>query len=188
MDRAAIVAARQTEVVPRVPRNQSVAYRSQSIQYGEWRVHMEDKIERTVDLKAPIQRVWRAITDHEEFGTWFRVKLDGPFRVGQTTTGQITYEGYEHLKWISTVERMDAPHQFVFTWPNPENADDEQELSSAPEMRVEFRLNEITGGTRLTIIESGFSALPANRRAKAMQENEGGWDIQVGNIQSYVES
>ncbi len=149
---------------------------------------MENKIERTVDLKAPIQRVWRAISDHKEFGTWFRVQFDGPFCVGHTTTGRITYEGYEHLKWISRVEQMIAPHLFVFTWPNPENPDDQQELDRAPEMRVEFRLSEIEGGTRLTIVESGFEALPTHRRAKALRENAGGWDIQVVNIRKYVES
>jgi uncharacterized protein YndB with AHSA1/START domain len=146
-----------------------------------------DRIEKTIDLQAPIERVWRAITDHEQFGAWFRVKLDGPFAVGQVTTGQITYEGYEHMKWRSTVERMDAPHWFVFTWPHAEDPADEEALVDAPETRVEFRLETIPEGTRLTIIESGFEALPADRRATAMRENEGGWEAQTGHIKSYVE-
>lgn len=146
-----------------------------------------DRIEKTVDLEAPIERVWRAITDHEEFGAWFRVKLDGPFAVGQVTTGHITYEGYEHMKWRSTVECMEAPHRFAFTWPHPEDPADEESLIGAPETRVEFRLEAIPGGTRLTIIESGFEALPADRRATAMRENEGGWETQTGNIKSHVE-
>ena len=73
---------------------------------------MTDRIEKTVDLRAPIARVWKALTDHEEFGKWFRVKLDQPFTVGAVQTGHITYEGYEHMKWRSTVERMEAPHLF----------------------------------------------------------------------------
>ena len=47
----------------------------------------QDRIEKIVDLAAPVSRVWRALTDHEEFGQWFRVRLDGPFEVGATTTG-----------------------------------------------------------------------------------------------------
>ncbi|MEM9491343.1 MAG: SRPBCC family protein [Myxococcota bacterium] len=148
---------------------------------------MGDRIEKQIELKAPIDRVWRALTDHEEFGAWFRVKLDGPFAVGEVTTGRITYEGYENMKWRSRVEFMEAPHRFVFTWPNPEDPTDEQELASAPETRVEFRLEEIPGGTRLTVIESGFEMLPAGRRATAMRENDGGWDIQTAHIKAHVE-
>jgi len=44
------------------------------------------KIEKTIELEAPIDRVWKALTDHEAFGAWFGVKLDGPFVVGQETT------------------------------------------------------------------------------------------------------
>lgn len=149
---------------------------------------MLDHIEKTIELEAPIERVWRALTDYEEFGAWFRVKLDGPFVVGEITTGRITYPGHEHMRWRSKVERMDAPHLFVFTWPHPEDPADEEELATAPETRVEFRLEEIPGGTCLTVVESGFEALPENRRATAMRENDGGWEIQKENIRAHVES
>ena len=80
---------------------------------------MTDRIEKTVELAAPIDRVWRAITDHEEFGAWFRVKLDGPFHLGEPSTGRITYPGAEHYKWEAQVTRMEPPHHFAFTWPHP---------------------------------------------------------------------
>ena len=146
-----------------------------------------NRIEKTVVLEAPIERVWRAVTDHEQFGAWFRVKLDGPFEVGKVTTGQITYEGYEHMKWRSTVERMDAPHAFVFTWPHPDDPADEGSLIDAPETRVEFRLETVPEGTRLTIVESGFESIPEDKRATYMRRNEGGWETQTGNVKKYVE-
>ena len=69
---------------------------------------MEDRIEKTIELTAPVARVWRALTNHEEFGVWFRVKLDGPFVVGEVSRGRITYPGYEHMKWEATVQAMES--------------------------------------------------------------------------------
>lgn len=144
-------------------------------------------IQKTVELKASIERVWRALTDHQEFGAWFRVRLDGPFVVGQVTTGQITHDGCQHMKWRSKVERMDAPHLFAFTWPHPEDPADEGTFADAPETRVEFRLEEIPEGTRLTIVESGFEAIPEKQRMTVLRQNEGGWELQTGNIKAHVE-
>src|SRR5437899_1549828 len=80
------------------------------------RLRMTDRIEKTIELKAPVSRVWRALTDHREFGTWFRVRLDGPFVPGQVSRGHITYPGYEHVKWEATVQRMEPERLFSFTW------------------------------------------------------------------------
>src|SRR6266849_4485250 len=77
---------------------------------------MEDRIEKRIELKAPVSRVWRALTDHREFGEWFRVKLDGPFVPGQVSRGQITYPGYEHVKWEAVVQKMEPERLFSFTW------------------------------------------------------------------------
>lgn len=148
---------------------------------------MANHIMKTIELAAPIERVWRAITDHEEFGTWFRVKLDGPFRLGERSTGRITYPGSEHYRWEAEVVCMEPPHHFAFTWPHPA---DPHAASYAGEPRtlVEFRLEPTAQGTRLTIIESGFEAIPADRRATAMRGNEGGWEEQIGNIRAHVGS
>jgi uncharacterized protein YndB with AHSA1/START domain len=75
-----------------------------------------DRIEKRIELKAPISRVWRALTDYQEFGEWFRVKIDGPFAPGQITHGQITYPGYEHLRWEAIVQKMEHERLFSFTW------------------------------------------------------------------------
>ena len=77
----------------------------------------QDRIEKVVELAAPVARVWQAITNHEEFGEWFRVRLDGPFEVGATSTGKMTYPGYEHVEWVSTTEVIEPGRLFVFSWP-----------------------------------------------------------------------
>ena len=77
---------------------------------------MSNSIEKRIELKAPVSRVWRALTDHREFGEWFRVKLEGPFVPGEVSRGHITYPGYEHLKWEATVQRMEPERLFSFTW------------------------------------------------------------------------
>jgi len=147
---------------------------------------MADRIEKTIDLKAPIERVWRALTDHTEFGTWFRVKLDGPFVPGEVSTGHITYPGYEHIKWNARVKQMDEPCYFAFTW-HPYAVDPDVDYSGETPTLVEFRLEPIATGTRLTVTESGFDRLPPHRRPDALRMNTQGWEAQVKNIQAYVE-
>jgi uncharacterized protein YndB with AHSA1/START domain len=148
---------------------------------------MQDRIEKTIELKAPVARVWRALTDHKEFGQWFRVELEGPFAVGEVSRGQVTYPGYEHLKWEATVKAMDTERLFSFRWCpfiNPDN-----DYSNEPTTLVEFTLEPTPEGTRLSISESGFGALPDDeRRVEAFQRNAQGWDAQAENITRHVES
>ena len=87
---------------------------------------MQDRIEKSVELKAPTSRVWRALTDHEEFGEWFRVKLDGPFVLNEVSRGVTTYPGYEGMKWEATVVAMERERLFAFKW-CPYEHDDERE-------------------------------------------------------------
>jgi uncharacterized protein YndB with AHSA1/START domain len=148
---------------------------------------MPDRIEKQIELRAPIERVWRALTDSNEFGMWFRVKLDGPFVAGEITTGHITYPGYEHLKWQVVVKQMEAPRLFSFEW-HPYAVDPNVDYSREPATLVEFRLEPTATGTRLTVVESGFDALPSHRRDEAWRMNDGGWSIQIQNIQTHVET
>jgi uncharacterized protein YndB with AHSA1/START domain len=149
---------------------------------------MTDRIERSVELKAPIARVWRALTDHEEFGAWFRVKLDGPFAPGRVSRGNTTYPGYEHVKWESTVVRMEEPHAFAYTW-HPYAIDPDADYSNEPPTLVEFRLESTaSGGTRVTVTESGFDKIPLARRQDAIRSNTGGWEEQLGNIKAHVDA
>jgi len=144
-----------------------------------------DRIEKKVLLKAPRSRVWRALTDATEFGTWFRVKLETGFTVGERTRGRILYPGYEHLTMDVTVERMDDQRLFSFRW-HPGAVDPKVDYSLEPSTLVEFLLEEQAGGTLLTVIESGFDRLPASRRDEAFRMNSEGWTEQLKNIQKHV--
>jgi uncharacterized protein YndB with AHSA1/START domain len=144
-----------------------------------------NRIEKSTDLKAPIERVWCALTDYQEFGTWFRVKLDGPFILGKISTGHISYAGYEHLKWEATIKQMEAPHLFALTW-HPYAVDTTVDYSKETPTLVEFRLEKIPDGTRLTVVETGFDSLPPHRKPDALRMNSNGWEIQLTNIQAHV--
>ena len=145
-----------------------------------------DRIEKTIDIKAPIERVWRAVTDHEEFGAWFKVKLDGPFIAGQPSRGHMTNPGYEHVAWRAQIVKIEAPRLFAFTW-HPYAIDPKVDYSDETPTLVEFHLEPIAEGTRLVVTETGFDALPAHRKPDALRMNEGGWAKQVQNIKAYVE-
>lgn len=142
-------------------------------------------IEKQIELKAPVCRVWRAVTDHREFGDWFRVNLEGPFEVGKTARGHITWPGYEHLTWEAKVQVIEPERLFSFTW-HPYAVDPSVDYSKEEPTLVEFRLEPTTIGTLLTITESGFENVPEARRAEAFLRNDGGWTQQIKNIEAYV--
>jgi len=146
---------------------------------------MSDRIEKHIELKAPVSRVWRALTDYREFGEWFRVKLDGPFVAGQVSRGQITYPGYEHLKWEAVVQKLEPERLFSFTW-HPYAVDPKVDYSKEPQTLVEFKLGKTPTGTRLLLTESGFDRIPAARRMEAFRMNDGGWTEQMKNIERHV--
>jgi uncharacterized protein YndB with AHSA1/START domain len=144
-----------------------------------------DRILKKIELKAPPARVWRALTDHKEFGAWFRVKLESPFIPGKPTRGRITHPGYEHLVMEVVVERMQPERLFSFYW-HPYAVDPDVDYSVEPPTLVEFRLEETAAGTMLTVTESGFDAIPAERRGEAFRMNSGGWEQQLKNIEAHV--
>lgn len=144
-----------------------------------------DRIEKRMELKAPVSRVWRALTDYREFGEWFRLKLDGPFVVGQVSRGHILHPGYEHVKWEAVVEKMDPERYFSFTW-HPYAIEPDKDYSKEASTLVEFRLEKTAAGTLLVLTESGFDKLPSNRRDEALRNNDGGWTAQMKNIENYV--
>lgn len=145
----------------------------------------EDRIEKRIELKAPQARVWRALTDYREFSAWFRVKLENPFVAGQTSAGQITYPGYEHLRMEVVVQKIEPQNFFSFTW-HPYAIEPGVDYSKEPPTLVEFRLEESEGRTVLTVIESGFQKIPATRRAEAFRMNNDGWSEQLKNIERHV--
>jgi len=144
-----------------------------------------DRIEKTVTLAAPRARVWQAIADARQFGEWFRVRLDGEFAVGATIRGHITYPGYEYITMEVVVERMEPERFFSYRW-HPYAIDPKVDYSPEPMTLVEFTLEDAPGGTRLTIVESGFDRVPLARRAEAFRMNSDGWSEQMQNIECHV--
>lgn len=146
---------------------------------------MEHTIEKKIEMNAPIAKVWRALTDHEQFGKWFRVKIDGPFVVGEVSRGHITYTGYEHVKWEAVIKTMEPQRVFSYTW-HPYAVDPDTDYSNETPTLVEFKLEETATGTLLTVTESGFDKIPSSRRAEAFRMNSGGWTAQMDNIKEFV--
>jgi uncharacterized protein YndB with AHSA1/START domain len=145
-----------------------------------------DKIEKHVDLKAPMSRVWRALTDAEQFGAWFGVKFDGPFVPGKVAKGRFTIPNFTHLVGDFHIERIDQPAGvFTFRW-HPFAIEPNVDYSAEPLTTVAFTLTETTAGSHLQITEAGFDALPAERRAKAFASNTEGWSIQSKHITEYL--
>lgn len=155
---------------------------------------MNDKIEKTATLKAPLEKVWKAISDSAAFGTWFGMTVNGPFVEGQTVIGAIAktqvddeiakhQEPFVGMRCELRIERIVPLKLLAFRWhpgADPDMGPD------APMTLVTFALEEVPGGTRLIITESGFEALPFERRAKAFTENEGGWEAQLSLVAKYL--
>ena len=146
-----------------------------------------DRIEKQIELKAPPSRVWRALTDHREFGEWFKVNLEQPFVPGKITRGRITHPGYENVVMEVTVLEMQPERLFSWTW-HPHAVDPDKDYSQEPLTRVEFHLEKTATGTLLTVIESGFDALPAERRDLAFRMNSEGWSEELRNIEAHATS
>jgi uncharacterized protein YndB with AHSA1/START domain len=144
-----------------------------------------DRIEKKVALRAPLARVWRALSNSKEFSEWFGVKLDGAFVEGATIRGKITNPGYEHMTMDLMIERIEPETYFAYRW-HPYAIDPKVDYSQEPTTLVEFRLEETDDGTSLTIVESGFDRIPAARRAEAFRMNDQGWAGQAKRIERYV--
>lgn len=150
-------------------------------------LHIEtDRIERQIELKAPRARVWRALTDHREFSAWFGVNLESPFIAGQSTAGQITFPGYEHVRMEVVVQKIEPESYFSYTW-HPYAIAPGVDYSQEPPTLVEFSLEEKAAGTLLKVTESGFEKIPAHRRSEAFRMNDNGWAEQLKSIQEHVE-
>ena len=144
-----------------------------------------DRFETEAVLDAPRARVWRALTDVKQFNEWFGVKLSGEFAPGRETSGHITIRGYEHVMMTLWVETMDPERRFAFRW-HPFAIEQGVDYSKEPTTLVTFTLEDVEGGTRLTVVESGFDAIPEARRLPAFKANYSGWVGQLKNIQKYL--
>jgi len=156
-----------------------------------------DRIQKQIVLRAPLARVWQAISDAKQFGAWFGVEFDGPFVAGREMLGRIVptrvdpevarlQEPHRGKAFTAVVERIEPMKRFSFRW-HPFAIDSQRDYSQEPMTLVAFELNEVSGGTELTITESGFDALPLERRADAFKANDGGWSHQSKMIEKYLQ-
>ena len=146
-----------------------------------------DRIERSVVIDAPRERVWRALSNAETFGRWFGANLDGQtFAPGQRARGRITHAGYEHVYFDVIVERMEPQQLLSYRW-HPYAIDPAVDYSREPATLVTFSLQDAPGNsTLLTVVESGFDQVPPHRRLEAFRMNSRGWDAQIANIVRHV--
>jgi uncharacterized protein YndB with AHSA1/START domain len=144
-----------------------------------------DRIEKKTLLRAPRARVWRALTDAREFGQWFGVSLEGAFAPGAHVRGKITTKGYDHLTMELWVEKIEPERLFSYRW-HPFAIDPNVDYSKEPTTLVQFNLAEADGGTLLTVVETGFDAVPLARRPKAFEMNTHGWEMQTKQIAQYL--
>jgi uncharacterized protein YndB with AHSA1/START domain len=155
-----------------------------------------DRIEKHIVLRAPLDRVWRAITDSSEFGAWFGMRFTEPFRQGARMRGTIVptqvdpetarqQKQFEGLAFEIVVERIEPTTQFAFRW-HPGAVDPKVDYSHEPMTLVEFTLREVPEGVALTVTESGFDRIPIARRAQAFSGNEQGWAKVVTLIDKYL--
>ena len=157
---------------------------------------MSDKIEKCVVLRAPLARVWRAVTDAGEFGAWFGVAFDGPFVAGTIARAKIVSNScgaedaaarnpHEGKRFEILVESIEPMRRITFRW-HPFAIEPGVDYSHEPTTLIVFELEEGDAGTKLSICESGFDAIPLERRAKAFGANERGWTAQTANLTNYL--
>ena len=146
-----------------------------------------DRIEKQITLDAPRSRVWRALTDVQQFNAWFGVSLVAPFAAGAEVSGQINIPRYQHVTMTIWIETMEPDRFFSFRW-HPYAVEPDVDYSAEPTTLVAFTLEDAGAGTRLTIVESGFDAIPESRRAKAFSMNSNGWNGQAENIRKFLAS
>lgn len=147
---------------------------------------MTDRIEKSVVLRAPRARVWKAIADQGEFGEWFGVKFPaGVFGPGEKVSGKLAVPGYDHLTLEVEIVEVEPERKLSYRW-HPYAIDPNVDYSSEPQTLVTFTLEEIAEGTRLTIVESGFENIPLHRRDEAKRMNDRGWAGQLTNVERHV--
>lgn len=145
---------------------------------------MQDTIVKSVRIDAAPEAVWAALVDHGAFGTWFRARVEGPFEAGRAVWLESTYPGHVGVRfWLRPVI-LDPPRRFAFDWPA---GDEGSDTPQAPTTRVVFELTGEAGGTRVTVTESGFAALPPEVAARQYPANTEGWEIQTANLKAHVE-
>ncbi|MBG0561528.1 SRPBCC domain-containing protein [Actinoplanes aureus] len=137
-----------------------------------------DRIERTLRLAHPPQKVWAALTTAEGLGTWFGHRAEVDLRVGGQV--QLTWDSGDTARL--TIERLDEPRVFAYTWPVYGLGEDDPRRTY-----VEFTLEPAGAGTTLTVVESGFAQVSDSAHKKAFDGNTEGWKNELGELVAYLD-
>lgn len=138
-------------------------------------------IKRKILIGAPRSRVWRALTSAQDFSKWFSARFEGSFEQGKRLEMVSTHPCGNNARFYIIIERMEPEHRFSWRW-HPGSANPAEDASTL----VEFHLEEVEGGTLVTVTESGFDQISLARRAKAFEENSNGWEIQLESLRRYA--
>jgi len=143
------------------------------------------RIEKKIVIRAPRQRVWRALTSIEEFSKWFRVESDDQFAPGARVRMVSTHESCKGVAFYVDIQEMTPERLFSWRW-HPGLPEPGVDYSKEPTTLVEFRLEDVEGGTMVRVVESGFDRLSLERRARIYEGNEAGWQHQMVSLEQYV--
>jgi uncharacterized protein YndB with AHSA1/START domain len=146
-----------------------------------------NRIERTIEINAPPDRVWRSLTNSQELGAWFKVTIEGTIAEGADVWMTSTHAQYTGQRFLVRFVEMTPPRRLVWEW-HPGEVDSKIDYSREPRTTVTFTLEPSNGGTRLSVVESGFDAISLTRRANVYQDNSQGWSEVLGWLQKHVEA
>ena len=145
------------------------------------------RIDRTIDINATPERVWRALTDVRELSTWFRMKIEGDIAAGREVWMTVESPGeYHGMRFPVKFVELTPPRRLVWQW-HPGTTDSNFDYATEPQTTVTFTLEPTDRGTRLSVSETGFDALTIERRAKAFKENTQGWTEVLVWLQTHAE-
>lgn len=146
--------------------------------------NVENSIERQIEIKAPVEKVWNALTNSKLFGQWFGANFHSEFTVGKTTKGMNTLKGFE-FELQFHIKDLKPQSYFSYAW-TPFPMDRTFDYSKEEPTLVEFFLEPISTGTLLKVKESGFNKVTASRRAEAFRMHSGGWEAQLKNVERFL--
>ena len=144
------------------------------------------RIDREITINATPERVWRALTNAKELSTWFKVEIEGEIAPNTEVGLTSTHTGYEGQRFQLRIVEMTPPRRFVWQW-HPGEVDPGVDYSREPRTTVTFTLEAVSGGTKVSMSETGFDAIVLARRAKVHKDNSQGWAEVLGWLQQYAE-
>jgi uncharacterized protein YndB with AHSA1/START domain len=144
------------------------------------------RIDRSIEIKAPLERVWRALTDVQELSSWFQVRIEGAIAAGGEVWMTSVHPEHGGQRWPVRIVELTKPRRMVWQW-HPGAVDPAVDYSNEPQTTVTFTLEPSGQGTRLSVAETGFDELTLERRAKAYADNSQGWTEVLGWLRTHVE-